>query len=72
MIEIKNKRTIMKMTQQQLADCIGVEQNTVSQWESGVRNPRIELLPKLAKILNCTVDELLGAEKNAHHEDERF
>lgn len=62
MIEIKNRRSAMKMTQKQLAEYMGVKPNTVSQWESGVRTPRAGLLPKLAQILHCTVDELLRNE----------
>lgn len=31
---------------------------TVSQWETGSRNPSVELLPKLASVLGCTIDDL--------------
>ena len=68
MNEIKCKRTAMSMTQKQLADLLGVEQNTVSQWECGVRFPRRGQLLKLSSILNCTVDELLRNETNSDKE----
>ena len=47
------------MTQAEIAAQIGVNQNTVSQWETGERMPRAVMIIQLAKILDCTVDELL-------------
>ena len=69
MIELRNKRMDKGLTQKQIADSLGVEPNTVSQWESGTREPRIVLLPKLAGLLGCTVDELLGIEKTPIHNE---
>ena len=40
-----------------------VTQGAISQWETGKSFPRAELLPKLADILGCTVDELLRKEE---------
>lgn len=54
------------LTQKELSLKIGVEQNTVSQWESGERLPRADKLPQLAKILGCTVDDLLNDESTQH------
>lgn len=51
------------ITQSQLAELFNITQGAVAQWESGFTNPSIEILPKLAQILKCTVDELLGIEK---------
>ncbi|MBQ7799602.1 MAG: helix-turn-helix transcriptional regulator [Oscillospiraceae bacterium] len=56
---LKRVREAAKMTQTELADKIGVKPNAVSQYESGVRAPRAALLPKIAQVLGCTVDELL-------------
>lgn len=47
------------LTQTELAERLGVTQGAVSQWEHGLAHPSIRLLPKLADILGCTVDELL-------------
>ena len=33
----------------------------VSQWENGKRMPKIEQLPQLAKVLNCSIEELVYA-----------
>lgn len=56
---IKDKREQMNISQQHLADALGIDQSTVCLWETGKTMPRAKLLPKIAKILNCTVDDLL-------------
>ena len=56
------------MSQQAVALEIGVERATVAKWESGKSRPRAELLPKLAKLFGCSIEELLvpdGPEKTA-------
>ncbi len=50
------------MTQKELADSLCIKRTAVANWETGRTNPRAELLPKIARILNCTVDELLQPE----------
>ena len=52
-------RKIKGLSQIELAEKIGVKSNTISQYESGKRNPNFKILKKLAKVLNCTVDELI-------------
>ena len=53
------------MNQNELAEKLAVTQGAVSQWENGLTTPRVELLIKIAKILDCTVDELLGEGKGS-------
>ena len=48
------------LTQQQLADQIGVDQSNIAFWERWGKAPRGEVLPKMAQALGVTVDELLG------------
>ena len=63
---LKELRESVKLTQKQVADKIGVTQQAVAMWENGSSKPRTALLPKLADILGCTVDELLrGGEEDA-------
>jgi len=57
---IRKKREAKGLTQDQLADALGVDQTAVSQWERGVTLPRADKLPELAKLLGCTIDELFG------------
>lgn len=56
---IKALRLKSNLSQSELANKIGVEQNTVSQWENEKRKPSLENVVKLSNLFNCTVDELL-------------
>ena len=51
-----------KITQEQLADFLGVTKASVSKWENGQCMPDIMLLPQLAAYFDVSVDELLGYE----------
>lgn len=46
------------MTLADVANRVGVAECTVSLWESGARKPRTEMLPKLAKVFGCTINDL--------------
>ncbi|MED4964281.1 helix-turn-helix transcriptional regulator [Heyndrickxia coagulans] len=59
---IIRKRKEKGITQEQLADYMGVSKASVSKWETGQSYPDIVILPKLAAYFNITVDELLGYE----------
>ena len=48
------------LTQEQLANALGVTNQSVSKWESGQCCPDIQLLPNLAELFEVSVDELLG------------
>ena len=58
-LNIRKIRESNELTQEQLADKLGIGRTTVTMWESGESLPRADKLKKLAEILNCTVDELL-------------
>ncbi len=55
---IKKLRKKAGLTQFHLAECLSIEQSTISKWETGESKPRTNMLPVLAKALNCTIDEL--------------
>jgi transcriptional regulator with XRE-family HTH domain len=57
---IVRMRRERKLTQEQLADFIGVTKASVSKWETGQTMPDIILLPQLAGFFDVTVDELIG------------
>jgi transcriptional regulator with XRE-family HTH domain len=57
---IIRKRKEKGITQEELAEYIGVSKAAVSKWESGQSYPDISLLPELAAFFNVSVDELLG------------
>ncbi|NLV20791.1 MAG: helix-turn-helix transcriptional regulator [Syntrophomonadaceae bacterium] len=66
---ITQKRKEKGITQEKLAEYIGVSKASVSKWESGQSYPDILLLPELATYFNVTVDELLGYSPQLNSED---
>lgn len=62
---IRNKRREKNVTQDELAQALGVTFQSVSRWETGVAYPDIELLPSIALFFGITTDELLGANEEA-------
>ena len=48
------------LTQEELAERLGVTYQSVSRWENGATYPDLELLPAIAQALSITADELLG------------
>ena len=60
---MKNLREQTGMSQQRLADLLGVLRPTVSQMESGERKITADELIKLSQIFNASVEYLLGFEK---------
>lgn len=57
---IAQKRKALGLTQETLAAQLGISSQAISKWENDISYPDISLLPALAKILNCTTDELLS------------
>lgn len=60
-MNIKAKRLGKGLSQKELAEKVGVGQSTVSMWESGSNLPETRILPTLAQVLGCTIDELFRA-----------
>ncbi len=58
---IRRLRRDRGMTQNELADRLGVSYQAVSRWENESSYPDIELLPAIAALFGVTVDYLLGA-----------
>jgi transcriptional regulator with XRE-family HTH domain len=54
-------RTDAGMTQAVLAKKMNVDQSTVSLWEAGATKPLTKHRKKLAKLLNCTAEQLESA-----------
>ena len=55
---IKELRARRDMTQEQLADRVGVRRETIVFMEKGKYNPSLRLAHKVAKALEITIDEL--------------
>ena len=56
---LKAHRTQCKMTQEFVAETIGVSRQTVSKWENGTSDPSTSNLFALAKLYGVSVEELL-------------
>ncbi len=56
--KIKQLRKQRGITQEQLADSIGISFQAVSKWETGIALPDITLAPLLASYFNVSMDEL--------------
>lgn len=56
---IKYLRKLKGLSQQELANKLGISFKTVSHWESGYSEPSIELLKKLKIVLDATYEELI-------------
>jgi len=59
---IKKLRRERDMTQEQLAEYLGITANAVSQWECDKTSPDISQLPILANLFEVTTDFLLGVD----------
>ncbi len=57
---IMAKRKEKGITQDELAEYIGVSKASVSKWETAQSYPDITLLPQLAAYFNISIDELIG------------
>ncbi|MBD5583676.1 MAG: helix-turn-helix transcriptional regulator [Clostridia bacterium] len=56
---LKNLRAGKNMTQQQLADLLGVDRRTVSAWEKQICEPNYSTLAKICEIFDETFDNIL-------------
>ena len=70
---ISELRKEKNLTQQELADKLGVSDRTVGNWENGRNMPDLSLFKPLCKELGITINELLSGEKiNAELYQEKF
>lgn len=62
---IKSLRKAKDITQEALAEMLGVSCQSISRWELGTCYPDMELLPAIAEIFQSSVDSLLGLDDKA-------
>lgn len=53
------------MTQEQLAEKMGVSINAVSKWERGLSFPDVSLYKKLCEVLDTSIEEIINGEKDS-------
>ena len=61
-LRLKSARAAMDMSQQQLADAVGVSRQTINAIEKGDYNPTIKLCIAICRVLGKTLDELFWEE----------
>ena len=61
---LKKLRQKNDVTQDTLAEYLGVTYQAVSRWENGLAYPDIELLPDIARFFEVSLEELMGIESN--------
>ena len=66
LIENRRRRGI---TQEELANYIGVTTAAISKWETGATYPDILMLPRLAAYFDISIDELMGYEPQLEKEE---
>ncbi len=62
---IAELRDAKNLTQEALADVLGVDKTAVCHWEKGFSRPDQSRLPAVAEALGVSVDDLLNGEKAA-------
>lgn len=60
---IKTRRTQLKMSQEYVADQLGISRQAVAKWESGKSRPTAANLAELAALFEMSVSELVDPEK---------
>lgn len=62
-LKMKSARAALDLSQQDLADKVGVSRQTINAIEKGDYNPTINLCIAICRILNKTLDELFWEEE---------
>lgn len=57
--KLAKQRKNNNLSQEQLADQLGVSRQAVSKWESGSSYPDMEKIIQISNVLNCTLEDLL-------------
>ncbi|MCR5353802.1 MAG: helix-turn-helix domain-containing protein [Clostridiales bacterium] len=69
--KIKELRRRADLTQEQLADILGVAYQTVSKWECGTTSPDISMIAPIARFFKVSADELFGLSESADEARQR-
>lgn len=58
--KLQSLRKVSSLSQEQLADKLGVSRQAVSKWESGTSYPEMDKLIAMCKIFKCSMDDLVN------------
>ncbi len=67
---IRERRKALGLTQEEVADYLGVSTPAVNKWETGKSYPDITMLPALARLLQTDANSLLSFEEDMTREEE--
>jgi transcriptional regulator with XRE-family HTH domain len=59
-VNLERERKRAGLTQEELAEKLGVKQALISQYENGVKLPTIQLAVKIAKLFGTTCEEMVA------------
>ncbi len=62
-LRLKELRNKLNISQQKLADALGLKRTTIAGYETKGREPSIEILNKIANYFNVSIDYLTGREE---------
>ncbi|HEM3182897.1 helix-turn-helix transcriptional regulator [Streptococcus suis] len=65
---LKEYRKAKKISQQELAQLVGVRRETIVHLENNRYNPSLEMVLKIAEIFDCHVEELFQLKKEAEND----
>ena len=65
---LKEYRKAKKISQQELAQLVGVRRETIVHLENNRYNPSLEIALKIAEIFDCHVEELFQLKKEAEND----
>ena len=63
-LKLKAARAALDLSQQELADKVGVSRQTINAIEKGDYNPTIQLCRSICKVVGKTLDELFWEDEN--------
>ena len=69
---IAQKRRALNLTQEQLAERLGVSNKTISKWENGKCMPDYSVIQKLCEALHVTLAELMDGKDSAEESDRTY
>lgn len=62
-ITLKAARVNAELTQQEMAEAIGVSKMTVNAWENGLRAIKPAYLPMISQVTGCPINDLILPKK---------
>ena len=66
--QIKEHRSRLGLTQEELAEAVGVSRQSINSIERGRYIPSLPLALRFARLFNCPIDELFVLKEGDHHD----